>query len=425
MHRRTLFSTAAIAAFQTNAVERAQAAAQSATDRPADSVARDEDFWMQIRHAFTVDRNMINLNNGGVSPSPKIVMETEHRLTEIQNMGPSHYMWRVLEPGLETVRRRIARAFGCDKEEIAITRNASEALEIVQMGMDLKAGDEVLTTNQDYPRMITTWKQRERRDGIVLKQVPFQVPPRNLQALHDVIERAITPKTRVIHVCHITNRTGQIFPVKSIAQMARAKGIECVVDGAHAFAQFPFTHADLDCDYYGTSLHKWVLAPVGTGFLYVRKSRIEKLWPLMAAPDTLATNIRKFEEIGTHPSSQRNAITEALNFHESIGAERKAARFSFLRQRWSRRLAPLPGVKILNSDDPEQSCAIGFISVDGFEPAKLADHLWTQHRILTVPIVTAGEYQGLRITPNVYTTLEEVDTFIEVMEKIIKSGKLG
>lgn len=425
MQRRTLFSAAALAAFQNGAVERAQAAAQSAGVRPADSVARDEDFWMQIRHAFTVDRNMINLNNGGVSPSPKAVMETEKRLLEIQNMGPAFYMWRILEPGLETVRRRIAQEFGCDTEEIAITRNASEALQIVQLGMDLKRGDEVLTTNQDYPRMITTWKQRERRDGIVLKQVPFAVPPRDLQQLHDVIEKNITAKTRVIHICHITNRTGQIFPVKSIAQMARKRGIECVVDGAHAFAQFPFKRDDLDCDYYGTSLHKWILAPIGTGFLYVKKEKIPQIWPLQPAPESKTDNIRKFEEIGTHPSAQRNAITEALNFHDSIGSERKAARFRYLRQRWSRRLEQLPGVKLLTKDDPEHSCAIGAISVAGFPAAKLGEHLMSQHRIFTVPISMEGEYDALRITPNVYTTLEEIDTFASVMEKIIKRGSLA
>lgn len=425
MHRRGFFQTAAaagVAAFQNDAVARAQSVAANYTGRPADTVARDEDFWFQIRHAFSVNRNMINLNNGGVSPSPKMVMETEKRFVEIQNMGPSHYMWKVLEPEVETVRRRLAQSFGCDPEEIAITRNASEALEIVQLGMDLKAGDEVLTTNQDYPRMITTWQQRERRDGIVLKQITFPVPPPSLKDLHDRIERAITPKTKVIHICHITNRTGQIFPVKSICQMARSRGIEVVVDGAHAFAHFPYKHADLDCDYYGTSLHKWVLAPVGTGFLYVRREKIAKIWPLMAAQPHMNENIRKFEEIGTHPASQRNSITEALTFSESIGIERKAERFRYLRQRWSRRLAALPGVKILNSEDPEQSCGIGFVQIDGFEPGKLASHLWDKFHILVVPITTGKEYHGLRVTPNVYTTLEEVDTFAEVMEKIIKRG---
>src|SRR5260370_9489580 len=189
-----------------------------------------------------------------------------------------------------------------------------------------------------------------------------------------MMEDNITPKTKVIHICHITNRTGQIFPVKKICQMARARGIEVVVDGAHAFAQVLFKQADRDCDYYGTSLHKWVLAPIGTGMLYVKKSKIPKIWPMMPAPPSMADNIRKFEEIGTHPASQRNAITEALNFHESIGVERKAERFRYLRKRWSNRLRDLPGVKILNSEDPEQSCAIGFLSVDGVDAGKLVSY---------------------------------------------------
>jgi selenocysteine lyase/cysteine desulfurase len=423
--RRFLSSTAGVfAAFQTGSALRAQSAASAVAGRPADMVARDEDFWLNIRHAFTVDRNIINLNNGGVSPAPKIVMDTEERYLEVENMGPSYYMWNVLDPGIETVRRRLAREFGCDTEEIAITRNASEALEIVQLGMDLKRGDEVLTTNQDYPRMITTWQQRERRDGVVLKQITFPAPPPSLDYLANRIEENITPKTKVIHICHITNRTGQIFPVKKICQMARARGIEVIVDGAHAFAQFPFKRDDLDCDYYGTSLHKWVLAPIGTGMLYVRKEKIEKIWPMMGAPDSMNANIRKFEEIGTHPASQRNAITEALNFHESIGAERKAERFRYLRKRWSEPLRKLPGVKILNSEDPEQSCAIGFVSVDGMEAPKLQQYLWNKYRIWTTAIVTPGEYEGLRVTPNVYTTLEEIDTFTDVMSKVIRAGKI-
>lgn len=425
MDRRRFLPTAgALALLRPDSLARAQSAAASVAGRPADSIARDEDFWLNIRHAFTVDRNMINLNNGGVSPSPKVVSDTEKRYLEIQNMSPSYWMWNVLDPGMETVRRRLAREFGCDPEEIAITRNASEALEIVQLGLDLKAGDEVLTTNQDYPRMITTWQQRERRDGIALRQIPFPVPPPSLEYLAKRIEDNITPRTRVIHICHITNRTGQIFPVREICRTARARGIEVVVDGAHAFAQFPFKHADLECDYYGTSLHKWVLAPIGTGMLYVRRSKIGKIWPLMPAPEKMREDIRKFEEIGTHPAAQRGAISEALNFHDSLGGERKAERFRYLRKRWSNRLRELPGVRILNSEDPAQSCAIGFISIAGFDSQKLARHLWDRHRIWTVAIVTKGEYEGLRITPNVYTTLEEVDTFAEVMEKLIRSGSI-
>ena len=206
--------------------------------------------------------------------------------------------------------------------------------------------------------------------------------------------------------------------------MARSRGIETVVDGAHAFGQFPFTRDELDCDYYGTSLHKWILAPIGTGMLYVRKNKIDKIWPLMAAPETMASNIRKFEEIGTHPASQRNSITEAVTFHESIGAERKAARFRYLRKRWSNRLRDLPGVKLLTSDDPEQSCGIGLISVEGLNITELSGHLLEKHRIFTTAINHKDEYSGLRITPNVYTTLEEIDTFANVMEKIVKAKKL-
>ncbi len=426
MHRRQFFTTAtsAFAAFQADSALKAQTAVAAAGGRPADVVARDEDFWLHIRHAFTVDRNMINLNNGGVSPAPRVVSETEKRLLDIENMSPSYYMWRILDPGLETVRRRLAKEFGCDPEEIAITRNASEALEIVQSGMDLKEGDEILTTNQDYPRMITSWQQRERRDGVVLKQLKFPVPPPSMDFLVELFEKNITPKTKVIHICQITNRTGQIFPVKKICQMARSKGIEVVVDGAHAFTHFPFKQADLDCDYYGTSLHKWLLAPIGTGMLYVKREKIEKIWPLMGADDHLKKDIRKFEQIGTHPFSQRGAISEALNFHDSIGSERKAARFRYLRQRWSRPLRELPGVKILNSEDPEQSCGIGFISVDGMDAVKLSAHLWNKWRIFTTAIVTPDEYQGLRITPNVYTTLEDIDTFTGAMQEVIKKGSL-
>jgi selenocysteine lyase/cysteine desulfurase len=426
MRRRHFFTAAAgiTSAFRGDALLRATTAIDAVAGRPADSVARDEDFWFQVRHAFTVDRNMVNLNNGGVSPAPKIVMDTEIRYLEVENLNPSYYMWNVLDPGIETVRRRLARSFGCDPEEIAITRNASESLEIVQLGLTLKAGDEVLTTNQDYPRMITAWQQRERRDGIVLKQITFPVPPPSLDYLAKRIEENITPRTKVIHICHITNRTGQIFPVKQICRMARARGIEVIVDGAHAFGQFPFEQKDLDCDYYGTSLHKWILAPIGTGMLYVRKNKIANIWPMMGAPDAMRENIRKFEEIGTHPASQRNAITEALNFSESIGLERKAERLRYLRRRWSDRLRQLPGVKILNSDDPEQSCGIGFVSVDGISAPKLASHLWQKYRIWTTAVVTPNEYEGLRITPNVYTTIEEIDTFTDVMAKIIQRGSL-
>ncbi len=389
--------------------------------RAPDAVARDEDFWLEVQQAFTLDRTLINLNNGGVSPSPRVVQEAMRRYLEYSNTAPAYTMWQVLEPEIEAVRQRLAASFGCDPEEMAITRNASEALEIVQLGIPLERGDEVLTTNQDYPRMLTTWHQRERREGIVVKEIGFPVPPPSQQDLADRIERAVTPRTKVIHICHITNLTGQIFPVRRIVQLARARGIEVIVDGAHAYAQFPFTRDELDCDYYGTSLHKWLLAPHGTGFLYVRKPKIERIWPLMAAPPEMKGDIRKFEEIGTHPAANHNAIAEALTFHEGLAADRKAARLRYLFQRWARRLEKLPKVKILTPYDPAQSCGLASVAIEGIDPKKLVAHLWDKHRIIVTPIVHE-EFSCLRVTPNVYTTVAEIDRFGDVMEDVIRKG---
>lgn len=411
---------AAFAAFREGALDRVQAATKSAAGRSVAEIASDEDYWREIQSAFTVDRTLVNLNNGGVSPSPRIVQEAMKRELDLSNEAPVYTMWQLLEPKIEPVRRRLATHFGCDPEEMAITRNASESLEICQLGLDLKPGDEVLTTNQDYPRMLTTWRQRERRDGIVLREISFPVPPASLEELTDRFAKAITPRTRVLHVCHITNLTGQIFPVKNICRIARERGIEVIVDGAHAFAHFPFTLADLDCDYYGTSLHKWLFAPIGTGFLYVRKSKIGKLWPLMPAPKDMDENIRKFEEIGTHPAANHNGIAEALTFHESVGVERKAARLRYLRDRWMKRLSGQKGIRIHTSFDPAMSCAIGNVQIEGVDSKKLTDHLWTR-RIIVVPILHA-EYQGIRVTPNVYTTLAEVDLFADEMEKVAVKG---
>jgi selenocysteine lyase/cysteine desulfurase len=331
-------------------------------------------------------------------------------------------MWRVLEPRIESVRRDLARDFGCDPEEIAITRNASEALETMIFGIDLKRGDEVLLTNQNYGRMITSWEQRARREGIVVRQISFDVPPPSMSYLVRQFEAAITPRTRVIEVTHITNLTGQIMPVREIVALARPRGIEVFVDGAHAYAHFPFKRDDLGCDYYGTSLHKWLLAPIGTGFLYVKKEKQGALWPLMAAGPELNENIRKYEEIGTHPAANHNAISAALAFHRGIGAERKAARLRLLRDRWAKRLAGASDrVHVLTHLDDTNSGAIALFNVDGIDSGALGGWLMAKHRIVTTPIAHK-EYNGLRITPNVYTTLDEIDTFADKVLHAINRG---
>ena len=386
-----------------------------------EEIARDERYWFAVQQAFTVDRSLVNLNNGGVSPSPEIVQEAMKRHLDYSNEAPVHTMWRILEPQRETVRAGIARMFGCDAEEVALTRNASESLQICQSGFDLRRGDEVVTTTQDYPRMITTWQQRERREGIVLKQIKIPVPAEDPAEVVARFEAAITPRTRLIHMCHMINLTGQILPVRDVVRMARRRGLPVIVDGAHAFAHFPFTLADLECDYYASSLHKWLFAPHGTGMLFVRRDRIPALWPLQAAGETMDANIRKFEEIGTHPAANYLATAEAITFTNGIGLANKAARLVYLRDRWAKPLAAIPNVKLHTSLKPGLACGLALVQIQGIDPGALYNHLWTRHRIITTPIKHA-EMEGLRITPNVYTTLEEIDLFTEAMLKVARDG---
>jgi selenocysteine lyase/cysteine desulfurase len=311
--------------------------------------------------------------------------------------------------------------FGCDREEIAITRNASESLEICLMGMDFKPGDEILTTTQDYPRMLTTLRQRERREGLVLKMVKIPIPPKNLGEITAAFERGITSRTKLILISHQVNITGQITPVKEVCEMARAKGIETIIDGAHSFAQFDFKQKDLGCDYFGTSLHKWLYAPKGSGLLFVKRDKIEKLWPLMAAESKQANDIRKFEEIGTHSAAPRLAIGEAMLFHQGMGGKRKEARLRYLSRYWMNRLKDVPKVRFNTSFDPSQSCAIANVEIVGLDPSAIGAYLFNKHRVFTTPIVHE-EFKGIRITPNVYTTLGELDRFCNLMETIARKG---
>lgn len=330
-------------------------------------------------------------------------------------------MWRHLEPEIELVRKRLARTFGCDPEEMAITRNASEALEICLLGIDLQPGDEVLTTDQDYPRMITTLKQRERRDGIKLVQIALPHAPKTHEEIVRGFEQAITPRTKMILVCHVIFMTGQIYPVREICALGKRHGIPVIVDGAHAFAQFPFTNKDLGSEYYGASLHKWLLAPIGTGFLHVAKDKIERLWPLMAAEEKQSKDIRKFEEIGTHPAANHNAVGEALSFHEMIGGARKAARFRYLRKRWVEKLADIRGIEFNTNLDPEHSCGLTNVRLWGIPSDRLAAWLLEKHGVFLTTI-KHDRFQGLRVSPNVYTTLSEIDRFSDAMRIAAKDG---
>jgi selenocysteine lyase/cysteine desulfurase len=392
----------------------------------AAGLAGDEDFWSQVALAFTIDRSIINLNNGGVSPAPAVVQEAMKKHLDFSNqMPPPIALWKILEPQKETVRERLARHWKVSPEEIAITRNSSESLQICQLGFDLKPGDEIVCTTQDYPRMVTTFKQRARRDGLTFSQFKIPIPCESDEEFLKLYDKAITPKTRLLLISHIINITGQILPVRKIVELARSKngGVPVIVDGAHAMAHFEFSLPDLGCDYYGVSLHKWLAAPHGTGLLYVRRDKINGLWPMQAAEEKVDTDIRKFEEIGTHPAANFLAIAEALTFHQAIGDARKEARLRYLRDGWAKRLLSHPSgrVKLHTSLKPQYSCGIGTVQIEGIDSAKLADWLMEKHKILAVGI-KHEEFEGLRVTPNVYTTMEEIERFCEAMEIAIEKG---
>jgi selenocysteine lyase/cysteine desulfurase len=336
-------------------------------------------------------------------------------------------MWRVLEPQKESVREQLARVFGTGTEEMAITRNASESLQICQQGFDLEPGDEVLCTTQDYPRMVTTFRQRERREGIVLRQFKIPTPLGDPAEVVRQYEAHITDKTRLILVCHMINLTGQILPVREVVKLGRARGIPVIVDGAHSFAHFAFDHSDLDCDYFASSLHKWLFAPFGTGMLYVRREKIHDLWPLMAAEEKQTDDIRKFEQFGTHPVPIFLAIADAITFHEAIGIERKEARLVRLRDRWIERLSRFDRLRLNTNVAPGLAAGIANVGIEGIDTAELQAWLWDAHRIFTVGILHDNawgerEVDGLRVSPSVYSTLEEVDRFASAMEQAIEKG---
>lgn len=385
-------------------------------------LSQDETFWYQIRQAYTVSPAIINLNNGGVSPQPKVVQEAVERYNQISNETPSYYMWRILDNGREPIRRQLAQLAACSTDEIAIHRNSSEALETIIFGLRLKAGDEVVLTKQDYPNMINAWKQRAHRDGIVLKWLNFEFPMEDGQAIVDQFVQAFTPKTKVVHITHVINWMGQVLPVADIAREARARGIEVLVDGAHSFAQLPFQIPDLECDYFGTSLHKWLCAPFGTGMLYVKKDKIRNLYPLFGSPDPESEDIRKFEHLGTRSFAIEQAIGQAIHFHDMIGAERKAERLLYLRNYWVDQVRDLTGVTIASPGDPRFSCAIALLSIDGLSPREVHDQLFRGYKIHTTAIVWEN-ISGVRITPNVYTLLSELDVLVKAVKEIAAVAK--
>ena len=406
---------------QLHAAEWEAAQARVASLSPEET-ATDEDYWTVIQQSYTVNPNLINLNNGGVSPSPRVVQEAVERFNQLSNEGPSYYMWRILDQGREPLRYKLAKLAGCSPEEIAVNRNATEALNTVIFGLDLKMGDEVIGTKQDYPNMIQAWRQRALRDGITYTQISFDFPIENDETIVAAFEKAITPKTKILHLTHIINWIGQILPVKKIAQMAHKRGLEVIVDGAHSFGLLDFKIPDLECDYFGTSLHKFLSAPIGSGMLWIKKEKIEKIWPLVCNDKPRSDDIRKFETLGTRSFPIEQGIGEALNFHNAIGSKRKEERIRYLKNYWALKAKEIPGVKIHTSFKPEYACAICGVTVDGMTPAQLDQALFGTYKIHTVGIVWEN-ISCVRVTPHVYTKLGDLDKLVYALGEITKKNK--
>jgi selenocysteine lyase/cysteine desulfurase len=384
--------------------------------------AMDEAYWKEIQEAYTVKR-IINLNNGGVSPAPRVVQEAVERYNKMANEGPSYYMWRIMDQGREPLREKPAELAGADKEEIAINRNATEALNTVIYGLPLRKGDEVIGTKQDYPNMINAWRQRQLRDGIRYKQISFDFPVENDEQIVQAFEAAMTRRTRLLHITHVINWVGQVMPVKKIAAMAKKHGVEVLVDGAHSFGLLDFKIPDLGCDYFGTSLHKFLSAPIGSGMLWIKKEKIGKIWPLLCNDTPTSSNIRKFESLGTRSFPIEQGIGEAINFHNGIGAKRKEERIRYLKNYWATKAKDIPRVKIHTSLHPQYSCAICGVSIDGLKLSEIDAPLFDKYKIHTTSIAWEN-INCVRITPHVYTTLQELDTLVEALAAIAATAKV-
>jgi selenocysteine lyase/cysteine desulfurase len=385
---------------------------QEADQRVPEDIASDEAFWQGIREAYTINPGLLNLNSGGVSPSTEMVQNAVDRYNRMSNEGPSYYMWRILDQGREPLRENLAKLAGCSKDEIAINRNATEAINTIIFGLQLEKGDEVVVSKMDYPNMIHAWKQREKRDGIKLVWVEIPIPCNEADELVTIFTKAFTSKTKVVHLTHVINWNGQVLPVRKIADEAKKRNIQVLVDGAHSFAQMDYTIADLNCDFFGTSLHKWMCGPLGSGMLYIRKEKIAEIWPLLSAEKPESEDIRKFENLGTRSFPIEQAIHVALDFHNRIGTARKRARLMYLRNYWINRAQEVPGVKIFSPSNPELSCALAGVLVEGKTPQALEGFLLDKHKIHTVAI----EWESLkcvRVTPNVFTLTADLDRLVK------------
>lgn len=376
-----------------------------------------EDFWLRIRSDYHLKPDYINLENGYycIAPGPTLQKFIGH-VKEVNYQG-SYYMRTVQWDNKERIAQRLANWLGCPESGLIITRNATESLDMVISGFPWKSGDEAIYAQQDYGAMIDQFEMIAKRYGVVNKVISIPNHPKDDDEIVSLYEAQITPKTRLIMVCHMINITGQILPVKKICDMAHIYGVEVLVDGAHCVGHIQVNIAELNCDYYASSLHKWLSTPLGAGILHVSENKIPQIWPLFAAHNKEPADIARLNHTGTHPVHTDLAIADALDYLEMIGMERKENRLRYLQRYWSDALREFPGIVVNTPESPERSCGIGNVGISHYDPSLLSKKLLEEFKIFTVAIDNAG-VKGCRITPNVYTATEELDRFISAMKEL-------
>jgi selenocysteine lyase/cysteine desulfurase len=380
-----------------------------------DTLAGDEDFWNNIRGGYRLKPDYINLENGYYCFLPQETLENYINHVREVNYQGSYYMRTVQRENKRKAAARLAAIAGCSPEELVITRNTTESLDMIIGGQDWKAGDEAVMAEQDYGAMLNMFKQVSKRFGVVNRMVSVPNHPQHDEEIVELYESAITPKTKLLMVCHMINITGQILPIRKICDMAHRKGVKVMVDGAHAFAHFRYSIPELGCDYYGSSLHKWLSVPLGAGILYVKKENVASIWPVFAPYDMKEDDIYRLNHTGTHPVYTDLAINNAVDYYEKLGAERKEARLRYLQQYWTSKVRELPHVVVNTPVDPVRSCGIANVGIKGMKPQELADTLMKKYAIYTVAIDGANVH-GCRITPNIYTTPRELDVFVSALK---------